>query len=72
MKAFHNDNALVLQTIYTSDGKTLYWTDVEGDSYRGSYLIRGNEIYYNGNVVYNILYPNMITDQANNVYVKVR
>lgn len=72
MKAFHNDNALVLQTIYTSDGKTLYWTDVENDSYRGSYIIRGNEIYYNGNVVYNILYPNMITDQANNVYVKVK
>lgn len=72
IKAFHNTDALIFETIYTSDGKILYWTDVSGDSYGDNYIIRGDKIYTNGKVAFSIINSNMIVDNADCVYVRVK
>jgi hypothetical protein len=71
-KTFYNTGALVLRTIYASDRKTVYWTDVSKDTFKDKYIIRGNEIYYNGKVAFTIYNPNMIEDTSGNYYVRVK
>lgn len=72
-KTFHNTGALVFETIYTSDRKTVYWTDVSKDSYGDKYIIRGNEIYLNGKLAFTIYNDKMLIDAyTDNMYVKVQ
>ena len=73
MKAFHNTGAIVLETIYASDGKTVYWTDVSKSSYRKQYSIHGDKIYYNGKEYFQIFDATHIHDLIGGEdYVKVQ
>lgn len=71
-KVWHNDNALILKTINTSDNKTVYWTDIENDSFSDKLTIRKNEIYHKGNVRFKIISPNLIMENDDTYYVKVK
>lgn len=72
-KTFHNTGALVFETIYTSDRKTVYWTDVSKDSYSDKYIIRGNEIYLNGKLAFTIYNDSILIDaNSDDMYVKVQ
>lgn len=73
MKAFHNTGAIVLETIYASDGKTVYWTDISKSSYRKQYSIHGDKIYYNGKEYFQIFDATHIHDLIGGEdYVKVQ
>lgn len=72
-KIWHNDNAIILKTIYTSDYKTVYWTDIENDNFSDKLVIRGDEIFQNGNVRFEILNPKMILEKSSDtIYEKVK
>lgn len=72
-KIWHNDNALILKTINTSDNKTVYWTDIENNSFSDKLTIRGNEIYHKGNVRFEIISPKMILEKSSDtIYEKVK
>ena len=70
-KTWKND--LVIKKIFASDNKTVYWTDIENDSYSSyTLLIRDNKIYKNGVVKYEIANNGDIYDVNNEIfYVKV-
>ena len=74
MKAFHNTGALVFETINTGNGETVYWTDVEGDSYGSEqYTIERNMISLYGQPHYEIYTPNhLIEEGSGQIYVSVR
>lgn len=74
MKAFHNSGKAVLKTIHTSDGETVYWTDVSYDDYSGlTYNINGNKIYYNGQVIFEIINKNTIREKGTDyTYIKAQ
>lgn len=64
-------NEQTLYKISTSDAKTVYWTNIERNSYTYiKYEIHGNEIYYANTLVYTIIDENTITDSYGNVYVR--
>ena len=72
-KIWHNDGALILKTINTSDNKIVYWTDIENDSFGDKMIISGNEIYHNGNVRFEIVNSKMIRDSdSGTLYEKVK
>lgn len=71
-KIWHNDNAIILKTIYTSDNKTVYWTDIENDNFSDRLIIRGDEIYQDGNVRFKIINPKLILENDDTYYEKVK
>lgn len=70
-RTWHNDDALIFKTIYTSDNKTVYWTDIENDSYSDRLTISGDKIYYNGNVRFEI-FDSTKMFEGETLYVKVK
>ena len=72
-KIWHNDNALILKTIYASDNKTVYWTDIENDTFSDKLIIRGEEIYQDGIARFEIINSKMISEKSSGiVYQKVK
>lgn len=74
MKSFKNTGRAVLKTIKTSDGKTIYWTDISRDDYFGNkYIINKNKIYLNGQDIYEIINNKTIKDiVTGDIYVKAQ
>lgn len=68
-RAFSNQQTL--RSIYTSDGKTVYWTNTYTNSFSGiEYTIFGDKIYYVGEPMYTIKNRNTIIDNYGNLYVR--
>ena len=72
-KIWHNENALILKTMNTSDRKTVYWTDIEHDTFTDKMTIRDDKIYHNGKVRFEILSSKIIMETGTEtVYEKVK
>lgn len=67
------ENTLTLDRIDTSDGKTVYWTNIETGSYSGiKYTIHGNTIYYSGEPAFEIVNSDIIKDMHGGMYVRAK
>lgn len=72
-KIWHNENALILKTMNTSDRKTVYWTDIEHDTFTDKMTIRDDKIYHNGKVRFEILSSKIIMETSTEtMYEKVK
>lgn len=72
-KIWHNENALILKIMNTSDRKTVYWTDIEHDTFTDKMTIRDDKIYHNGKVRFEILSSKIIMETSTEtMYEKVK